>query len=49
MGASQGCDDIVDVVRLRQNENDPIIMAIIVEFRSEYDKWTVMRVKTKRM
>ena len=25
----------------------PIIRPIIVEFRSEYDKWTVMRMKAK--
>ena len=41
------CDNIVDVVRLRQKENGPIIRPIIVEFRSEYDKWTVMRMKAK--
>ena len=40
MGACQSCDDVVDVVRLRQKENGPII-------RSEYDKWTVMRMKAK--
>ena len=47
MGAGQSCDDVVDVVRLRQKENGPIIRSIIVEFRSEYDKWTVMRMKAK--
>ena len=47
MGTRQSCDDVVDVVRLRQKENVPIIRPIIVEFRSEYDKWTVMRIKTK--
>ena len=47
MGAVQSCDDVVDVVRLRQKENGPIIRPIIVEFRSEYDKWTVMRMKAK--
>ena len=47
MGAGQSCDDVVDVVRLRQKENGSIIMPIIVEFRSEYDKWTVMRMKAK--
>ena len=46
MGAGQGCD-VVDVVRLRQKENGPIIRPIIVEFRSEYDKWTMMRMKAK--
>ena len=47
MGASQSCDDVVDMVRLRQRENGPIIRLIIVEFRSEYDKWTGMNMKTK--
>ena len=47
MGAGQSCDDVVDVVQLRQKENGPIIRQIIVEFRSEYDKWTVMRMKAK--
>ena len=47
MGAGQSCDDVVDMVRLRQKENGHIIMPIIVEFRSEYDKWIVMRMKAK--
>ena len=47
MDAGQSCDDVVDVVRLRQMDNGPIIRPIIVEFRSGYDKWTVMRMKTK--
>ena len=47
MGAGQGSNDVVDVVRLGQKENSPIIRPIIVEFRSEYDKWTVMRMKAK--
>ena len=37
----------MDVIRLRQKENGPIVRPIIVEFRSEYDKWTVMRMKAK--
>ena len=47
MGAGQSCDDVVEVVRLRQKENDPIIRPIFVEFKSEYDKWTLMRMKAK--
>ena len=47
MGAGESCDDVVDVVRLTQKENGPIIRLIIVEFRSEYDKWTVMMMKAK--
>ena len=46
-GAGQSCDDVVDVVRLRQKENGPIIRPIIVDFRSEYNKWTVIRMKAK--
>ena len=30
MGAGQSCDDVVDVVRLRQKENGPIVKPIIV-------------------
>ena len=44
MGAGQSSDDVVDMVRFRLKENGPIIRPIIVEFRSEYDKWTVMRI-----
>ena len=44
MGACQSCDVVVDVVRLRQKENGHIIRQLI---RSEYDKWTVMRMKAK--
>ena len=47
MGVDQSCDDVVDVVRLRQKENVPIIRPMIAEVRSEYDKWTVMRMKAK--
>ena len=34
-------------MRLRQREDGANIRPIIVEFRSEYDKWTVMRMKAK--
>ena len=47
MGAGQIHDDVVDVVRLRQKENGLSIRPIIVEFRSEYDKWAVLRIKAK--
>ena len=39
MAARQSCDDVVNLVRLRQRKYGPIIRPIIVEFRSEYDKW----------
>ena len=41
------CDDMVDVVRLRQREYGFNIRPLIVKFRSAYDKWTVMRMKAK--
>ena len=47
MGSGQSCDGVVDVVRLRQKENGSIIRPILVEFKSEYDKWTVMRMRAK--
>ena len=47
MGAGQNCHYVVDVVRLRQKENDHLIRPIIVEVRNEYDKWTAMRMKAK--
>ena len=47
MGAGRSSDDVVDLVRLRQKENGPIIRPIIVEFISEYDKWAVVRMKAK--
>ena len=34
MGAHQRCDDVMDVVRLRQREDGTIVCPIIVEFRS---------------
>ena len=47
MGAGQSCDDVVDVVRLRQKEHRYSIRPIMVEFRSEHDKWPVMQMKAK--
>ena len=32
MGAQQSCEDMVDVVRLRQRDDGPNIKPIIVEF-----------------
>ena len=47
MGAGQSCDDVVDMLRLRQKENCFIIRPIIVEFGSKYDNWTVMMMNAK--
>ena len=46
MGERQSCDDVVDVVQLQQREDGPNIRPFIVEFISEYDEWTVMRMKS---
>ena len=48
MGAGQRCNEIGDVVRLRHKKNGPIIRPVIVEFRRECDKWTVMIMKRKQ-
>ena len=34
------------VVRMRKREGDGLAIPIIVEFKSEYDKWTVLRKKS---
>ena len=36
-------EEIVDVVRMRKKDEGGSIRPIIVEFRAEYDKWTVLR------
>ena len=43
MGVRVREEDIVDVVRMRKNDEGGLIRPIIVEFRTEYDKWTVLR------
>ena len=47
MSARQSCEDLVDMVRLRQREDGPNIRPIIGEFRSEYYKRTLMKMKAK--
>ena len=41
MDERQNCDDVVNVVQLRQREDGPSIRPLIAKFRSEYDKLTV--------
>ena len=36
-------EEIVDVVRMRKKDEGGSIRPIIDEFRTEYDKWTVLR------
>ena len=46
MGVRVREEEIVDVVRMRKNDEGGSIRPIIVEFRTEYDKWTVLRNKS---
>ena len=39
-------EEIVDVVRMRKKDEGGSIRPIIIEFRTEYDKWTVLRNKS---
>ena len=39
MGVRVREEEIVDVVRMRKNDEGGSIGPIIVEFRTEYDKW----------
>ena len=43
MGVRVREEEIVDVVRMRKKDEGGSIIPIIVEFRTEYDKWTVLR------
>ena len=46
MGVRVREEDVVDVVRMRKKEGVGLARPIIVEFKSEYDKWTVLRNKS---
>ena len=46
MGVRVREEEIVDVVRMRKKDEGGPIRPIIVEFRTEYDKWTVLRNKS---
>ena len=39
-------EEIVDMVQMRKNDEGGSIRPIIVEFRTEYDKWTMLRNKS---
>ena len=45
MGVRVREEEIVDVVRMRKKDEGGLIRPIIVEFRTEYDKWTVLTLK----
>ena len=46
MGVRVREEEVVDVVRMRKKEGVGLARLIIVEFKSEYDKWTVLRNKS---
>ena len=46
MGVRMREEEVVDVVRMRKKEGVGLTIPFIVEFKSEYDKWTVLRNKS---
>ena len=46
MGVRVREKEIVDIVRMRKNDEGGSIRLIMVEFRTKYDKWTVLRNKS---
>ena len=46
MGVRVRDEEVVDVVRIRKKEGVGLARPIIVEFKSEYDKWTVFNNKS---
>ena len=46
MGVRVREEEIVDVVRMRKKDEGGPVRPIIVEFRTEYDKWIVLRNKS---
>ena len=39
-------EQVMDMIRMRKKEGDRLAKLIIVEFKSEYDKWTVLANKS---
>ena len=46
MGVRVREQEVVDVLRMRMKEGYGLTRPIIVEFKSEHDKWTVLRNKS---
>ena len=44
MGVRNRSKDVSDIILMRKKEGDETVKPVIVEFRSEYDKWTVLRI-----
>ena len=38
-------EDVTDIVRMRKKYGDEALKPVIIEFKSEYEKWTVLRSK----
>ena len=45
MGVRIRSEDVSDIFRIRKKEADEAVKPVIVEFDSEYEKWTVLRNK----
>ena len=47
MGVRIRSEDVADIIRMRKKNGDETVKPVIIEFKSEYDKWMVMRNKAE--
>ena len=45
MGVRVRSEDMPDIIRMRKKDEDEAVRPVIIEFKSEYDKWMVLRNK----
>ena len=45
MGVRVRSEDVADKIRMRKKDGDEAVKPVIIEFKSEYDKWMVLRNK----
>ena len=42
MGVRIRSEDVADIIRMRKKDGDETVKPVIIEFKSEYDKWMVL-------
>ena len=45
MGLTVRSEDVSDIIRISKKDGNKGVKPVITEFKSEYDKWTVLRNK----
>ena len=46
MGVRVRSEDVAVIVRMRKKDGDEAVKPVIIEFKSEYETWTVLRSKS---